>query len=146
MVNSTFVNEEIEMKDVNVWLKSLRLHKYSELFSKLSYQEMMVLTEEELEKKGVTKGARHKIILNINKLKNRSNNLKALEQSLEEEGHYFVRQALNELKSMLFTPIKPFTHDFRLSSNINNQFSPNYRDKIDGDLPSQLTRVLGKSK
>ena len=136
------------MKDVNIWLKSLRLHKYSELFAKFSYQEMMDLTEEELEKEGVTKGARHKIILNINKLKNRSNNLKALEQSLEEEGCSFVRQALNELKSMLNTPIKPYTHDSSNSENIENQFSLiSNNDKSDEmDLPNQLTRVLGKSK
>lgn len=165
------------MKDVQPWLKSLRLHKYSELFSAMTYEQMMSLTEEELELKGVTKGARHKIILNINKLKNRVDNLRALEQSLDEEGYAFVRQALNELKNILATPIKPYnpmTSDcnnnsvqsankslsrfgnlkmdkyssslsqIQLTSIYSNEFNSNVPD--DNDLPSQLTRVLSKSK
>lgn len=35
--------------DVPTWLKSLRLHKYASLFSQMSYEEMMVLTEQHLE-------------------------------------------------------------------------------------------------
>lgn len=35
--------------DVPTWLKSLRLHKYAALFSTLTYDEMMSLTEEQLE-------------------------------------------------------------------------------------------------
>lgn len=35
--------------DVSVWLKSLRLHKYSHLFQQITYNEMMNLTEEWLE-------------------------------------------------------------------------------------------------
>ena len=35
--------------DVSVWLKSLRLHKYSHLFQQITYDEMMNLTEEWLE-------------------------------------------------------------------------------------------------
>lgn len=31
------------------WLKSLRLHKYAALFSQMSYEEMMTLTEQHLE-------------------------------------------------------------------------------------------------
>ena len=34
-----------------VWLKSLRLHKYQELFAQMSFDDMMTLTEEELEEK-----------------------------------------------------------------------------------------------
>lgn len=36
-------------KDVPAWLKSLRLHKYATLFSTMTYDEMMSLTEEQLE-------------------------------------------------------------------------------------------------
>ncbi len=39
------------MKDVPLWLKSLRLHKYSNIFADLCYEEMMELTEDFLEKK-----------------------------------------------------------------------------------------------
>lgn len=35
--------------DVPTWLKSLRLHKYAALFSTMTYDEMMSLTEEQLE-------------------------------------------------------------------------------------------------
>lgn len=36
-------------KDVPSWLKSLRLHKYAALFSQMTYEEMMTLTEHHLE-------------------------------------------------------------------------------------------------
>ncbi|VDP08204.1 unnamed protein product [Soboliphyme baturini] len=35
--------------NVPLWLKTLRLHKYAHLFSKLTYDEMMMLNEEMLE-------------------------------------------------------------------------------------------------
>lgn len=35
--------------DVPGWLKSLRLHKYAALFSTMTYDEMMSLTEQQLE-------------------------------------------------------------------------------------------------
>lgn len=66
--------------DVGTWLKALRLHKYIWLFAQLSYDEMLALTEEKLEALGVTKGARHKIILSIKKLKDRYNTLCQLEK------------------------------------------------------------------
>ena len=73
--------------DVRVWLKSLRLHKYSRLFSQLTYAQMLSLSEETfeatLEQIGVgpvTQGARRKIILSIAKLRDRYSNLCQLEQ------------------------------------------------------------------
>lgn len=92
------------MKDVPSWLKSLRLHKYAYLFAHMSYEEMMGLTEEKLEAQSVTKGARHKIVLSIRKLKERPATLRQLEKSLQEEGD--VRTALVELRAMLQTPMK----------------------------------------
>lgn len=35
--------------DVPAWLKSLRLHKYAGLFSTMTYEEMLSLTEQQLE-------------------------------------------------------------------------------------------------
>lgn len=92
------------MKDVPSWLKSLRLHKYAYLFAHMSYEEMMGLTEEKLEAQSVTKGARHKIVLSIRKLKERPATLRQLEKSLQEEGD--IRTALVELRAMLQTPMK----------------------------------------
>ena len=66
--------------DVPVWLKGLRLHKYSHLFSLMSYEEMLSLTEEQLELQGVTKGARHKIALSIIRLRERPTLLAQLEK------------------------------------------------------------------
>ena len=36
--------------DVPTWLKSLRLHKYQGLFQQMAYDEMMGLTETDLER------------------------------------------------------------------------------------------------
>lgn len=133
------------MKDVHSWLKSLRLHKYSDLFSRMTYEQMMSLTEELLESQGVTKGARHKIILNINKLKNRVNNTKALIQSLDEEGCNFIRQALNELKTILNTPIKPYFINFN-SSKPNSSSSPDASPPNTQNVqPARRRRRLGSS-
>uniref|UniRef100_L7LZ39 Uncharacterized protein n=1 Tax=Rhipicephalus pulchellus TaxID=72859 RepID=L7LZ39_RHIPC len=54
--------------------------------------------------KSVTKGARHKIVLSIRKLKERPATLRQLEKSLQEEGD--IRTALAELRAMLQTPMK----------------------------------------
>ena len=37
--------------DVPMWLKSLRLHKYLSLFADLSYEEMLQISDEYLERK-----------------------------------------------------------------------------------------------
>lgn len=66
--------------DVGVWLKSLRLHKYSPLLCNLTYDELLALDEATLETQGVTKGARHKIVLSINKLKERHTQLVQIEK------------------------------------------------------------------
>lgn len=99
------------MQDVPGWLKSLRLHKYKLIFSELTYEEMLGLTEQQLEEKNVTKGARHKIIVNIDKLRARQANVVSMEKSIEQEGVSGIKQSLNELKAMLATPIKAFEHD-----------------------------------
>lgn len=66
--------------DVPSWLKGLRLHKYAHLFSLLTYEEMLALTEEQLEVQQVTKGARHKIALSILRLRERPTLLAQLEK------------------------------------------------------------------
>ncbi|KAI9032289.1 hypothetical protein DFJ74DRAFT_653943 [Hyaloraphidium curvatum] len=59
-------NEHIEvdqLQDIPSWLRSLRLHKYTSLFENISWKEMIKLTEEELEARGVSAmGARKKLL------------------------------------------------------------------------------------
>nr|CAG4637018.1 EOG090X06H8 [Ceriodaphnia reticulata]SVE72943.1 EOG090X06H8 [Ceriodaphnia reticulata] len=94
------------MRDVPSWLKGLRLHKYAHLFSLLTYEEMLALTEEQLELQGVTKGARHKIALSILRLRERPTLLAQLEKEVVDTGS--LHNALSELKNLLSTPIKPY--------------------------------------
>ncbi|XP_050692028.1 protein Smaug homolog 2-like isoform X3 [Eriocheir sinensis] len=95
------------MRDVGVWLKSLRLHKYSPLLCNLTYDELLALDEATLETQGVTKGARHKIVLSINKLKERHTQLVQIEKEVMSGGH--LLSCLNELKAIILTPFPPYT-------------------------------------
>lgn len=104
---NTFQEDGSGMKDVPAWLKSLRLHKYASLFSQMTYEEMMILTEHHLESQNVTKGARHKIALSIQKLRERQSVLKSLEKDILEGGN--LRNALQELQQIIITPIKAYS-------------------------------------
>ncbi|KAE8585870.1 hypothetical protein XENTR_v10021486 [Xenopus tropicalis] len=176
---NTFTEDGSGMKDVPTWLKSLRLHKYASLFSQISYEEMMILTEQHLESQNVTKGARHKIALSIQKLRERQSVLKSLEKDILEGGN--VRNALQELQQIVITPIKYYRPN--QAEVTGNEQTPPQRPNQDpsckgsdenepppgltadgfqqqsapvcdsepavppiaeGDLPGQLTRVLGK--
>ncbi|XP_078262789.1 protein Smaug homolog 1 isoform X5 [Rhinoraja longicauda] len=105
--------------NVPAWLKSLRLHKYAGLFSQLAYEEMMALTEVQLEAQNVTKGARHKIVLSIQKLKERQNVLRMLEKDILEGGN--LRNALQELHQMILTPIKPYSFSHSQNTSERSQ-------------------------
>jgi len=49
--------------DIPTWLRGLRLHKYTQCFDGMTWQEMVVLDEDALEKKGiVTVGARRRLM------------------------------------------------------------------------------------
>lgn len=51
------------LKDIPTWLKSLRLHKYTPCFGGLSWQQLIILSEEDLEKRGVAAlGARRRLL------------------------------------------------------------------------------------
>lgn len=114
--------------DVPQWLKSLRLHKYAWLFASMTYEEMLGLSEEGLESRGVTKGARHKIVLSVRKLRERQTTLTQLEQDVMKGGS--LRAALEELRAILITPIK----------------APEPDCLEQDDLPRLFTRVIGKGK
>ena len=71
------------LTDIREWLKSLRLHKYTKLLLEYSYEEFLELTDEKLEKRQVTLGARGKIIKNIGLIKERPQKIKDLTKELE---------------------------------------------------------------
>ncbi|XP_039265023.2 protein Smaug homolog 2-like [Styela clava] len=130
------------------WLKSLRLHKYNDLFASMKYDEMMQLNEHTLSKKNVTKGARDKILLNVKRLHERFEKLQGLEKEIPRGGS--LRSALNELKSMIYTPIirfeSPPTEDPTPAQAQNLPTpSPGQSEILPGDIPGQFTKVLGKA-
>ncbi|XP_020356403.1 protein Smaug homolog 1 isoform X1 [Oncorhynchus kisutch] len=148
--------------DVPAWLKSLRLHKYAVLFSTMTYDEMMSLTEQQLESQNVTKGARHKIVISIQKLKERQKMLRCLEKDVLEGGN--LRGPLAELHQMILTPIKAVASDESSPSSPSSTahrplLSPEGKSSTapgggegetgttliaEGDIPGQFTRVMGK--
>lgn len=95
---------------------------------------MMSLTEEKLEGLGVTKGARHKIVLSIRKLRDRHVALCQLEKDVNRGANLMT--VLEELKAILCSPIKPAA---------TNE-TANKTEHDPEDIPSQLTKVLGKGK
>ncbi|XP_065520391.1 protein Smaug homolog 2 [Lathamus discolor] len=156
---NSFQEDGSGMKDVPSWLKSLRLHKYAALFSQMSYEEMMTLTEHHLESQNVTKGARHKIALSIQKLRERQSVLRALEKDILEGGNLW--SALQELQQILSTPIKGFRPPPAAPpppegppAAPGESFPPPPHPATDpeapaapvpdGDIPGQFTRVMGK--
>ncbi|CAL8351533.1 unnamed protein product [Merluccius merluccius] len=163
---ASFRPEGSGMRDVPAWLKSLRLHKYAALFSTMTYDEMMSLTEQQLESKQVTKGARHKIVISIQKLKERQNLLRCLEKDVLEGGN--LRAPLQELHQMIGTPIKAYcggdsdeaapqrpllgpdsksaAPGSHLAGGGGGEAEPGASSIAEGDLPSQFTRVMGKGE
>ncbi|KAK4886734.1 hypothetical protein RN001_003005 [Aquatica leii] len=109
------------LKGIVCWLKSLRLHKYSWVFNNLNYEQMLNLTELDLESMGITKGARHKLLLSIAKLKERSQLLTELETEVMNGGDLIT--ALKKLKSILQSPLQTTSGE---------------------NLPSQFVKVMGK--
>lgn len=109
------------MKSIMSWLKSLRLHKYSWVFNNLTYSQIINLTDETLQGIGITKGARHKLLLSISKLKERSSMLTELETEVMNGGDISV--ALKKLKNVLQSPLQV---------------------TLGEDLPAQFVKVMGK--
>ena len=106
--NVTFTEEisyiKIGMENVPQWLKQLRLHKYTEYIMSLSYQELISLNEEKLQKMNVTKGARRKILLSIEKLSERPKTLATINSKLDREG-CDIKEILLELETLIKSPV-----------------------------------------
>lgn len=94
----------------------------------MSYEQMMDITEEYLENLGVTKGARHKLVICIQKLSERVSLLKQIEKELMD-GSRPLKSGLDELTNIILTPMKP----------INSV--PN-----DDDVATHVLRVLDTGK
>ena len=84
--------------DIREWLKSLRLHKYTKLILEYTYEEFLDLTDETLEKRNVTLGARGKIIKNIGLVKYRPQKLKEMAKELEVIFKSSVQKKTLEIK------------------------------------------------
>lgn len=115
----------VGMASIAHWLKSLRLHKYVWLFSNLTYEQMMEMTEEYLASLGVTKGARHKLVLCIQKLRERYATMVRLEKELLAAGGGVASKAqlgavFEELTNIVLTPMKPAGTDPK--EDIGTQF------------------------
>lgn len=162
---NSFLEEKSGMKDVPTWLKSLRLHKYTSLFESIDYNEMMALSERQLEEMDVTKGARNKIMLSIHKLKERQPILRNLEKDIMSTGSSKnLRNALNDIKNIINTPMHAFNpKEYRSSSSKSEDIGTNPAGVVgdmrpesgtdseqgsmpvqEGDLPGQITRFMGK--
>ncbi|GAB0097886.1 Protein Smaug [Sergentomyia squamirostris] len=102
-------SHQVGMSGIGQWLKSLRLHKYVWLFTNITYEQMMDITEEHLQNLGVTKGARHKLVLCIQKLRERHSRLVEIEKGLLTDTT-LLTPALDELANVVLTPMKPVNH------------------------------------
>jgi PHAT/SAM domain (Sterile alpha motif) len=100
-------SNNIGMSGIGQWLKSLRLHKYIWLFSNLTYDQMLDINEEYLQSLGVTKGARHKLVICIQKLRERCQCLQQMEKELLTKQKP-LNSVLEEMTNIVLTPMRPF--------------------------------------
>ena len=100
--------------EIREWLKSLRLHKYTKILLELSYEELLQLNDEVLERKNVTLGARGKILKYIGHIKERPRTIKKLGKDIE------VRKTKNVsfcVKNVKILPANSITDFWRENSN-----------------------------
>ncbi|XP_055344650.1 protein Smaug homolog 1-like [Paramacrobiotus metropolitanus] len=126
------------MKDVPGWLKTLRLHKYCSLLANKTYEELIGITEAQLEAWNVTKGARGKIALSIQKLRDRPEELRQYAQQLHDPAQ--LTTVLAEVRNMLGTPIKMTTSPIRDLEKIVSM------DQIpSNDIAARITFLVKKA-
>ncbi|KAH8378898.1 hypothetical protein KR009_001936 [Drosophila setifemur] len=116
-----FHTRNVGMAGIGLWLKSLRLHKYIELFKNMTYEEMLLITEDFLQSVGVTKGASHKLALCIEKLKERPHILNRIEKEVVT-GQMKLSTAVEELTNIVLTPMKPLDSHGPPEENIGMRF------------------------
>ena len=113
MTTSSPVATDIQdpIKGLTTWLRSLRLHKYNPVLVDLTYERFLQLTDEQLEKRGFTVGARGKLLKNISLIKERPQRLLELDRKLETIVDLTTLcQILLDLKTFILMPTKPLTY------------------------------------
>lgn len=115
----SFQTQNVGMKYVGAWLKKLRLHKYAYIFENFTFDGMMDITDEFLEKLTVTQGARTKLVNSIQKLKERYTRLSQAEQDLKN-GKITTDAAIQLLIEFVETPMKPM--DVYDTTDVASQF------------------------
>lgn len=114
-----FQSQHTGMKYVGHWLKKLRLHKYCQAFEDMTFEQMMLINEEYLERLEITQGARTKMVNSILKLKERHARLTQTEQDLKS-GNMTINAVTQLLTDIADTPMKPINvYD---KSNVAAQF------------------------
>jgi len=146
------------MREIREWLKSLRLHKYTKMLLEISYEELLQLSDETLEMKNVTMGARGKILKYISHIRDRPNTLKqcardltVISRSNDSDG---LVKVLRELEAIVLMPLKPYRpsleKSFHRSSMISNRTDSGFEsdtsccsgDTDENDIPGQTFDAL----
>ncbi|KAH7716044.1 Sterile alpha motif containing protein [Aphelenchoides avenae] len=132
------------MKEVPMWLKALRLHKYTQLFQQMTYSTMMSMDEQKLEQLQVTKGARKKILQSLQKLRERVGWLKQLEKCIDDDvdtGYLIL-----ELRQMMSTPICAYTPPLRADVSVGkvDGIGLSADDVDEENLPGHIARILNR--
>ncbi|CAF0851900.1 unnamed protein product [Brachionus calyciflorus] len=142
-------------KNIYYWLKSLRLHKYSDIICMLSYDDLMNLTDEKLISHNITLGARRKILTNIDRLKRRSEKIEELIKvcdELKRQGNNAeFKRVLEEMYEISITPMKPQnsppTSLADLSNIQNGSSDRSYQKNAENEiLCSKIIQFLQKAQ
>eukprot|EP00117_Sycon_ciliatum_P031267 scpid10478/ scgid24489/ Transcriptional enhancer factor TEF-3; M-CAT-binding factor; RTEF-1; TEA domain family member 4; TEF-1 len=129
------------MKEVPHWLKGLRLHKYQDLFAEMSYEEMLNLSDETLTRRGVTTGARHKILVSLQRLRTRRETLIHMARDVENPSRLI--NVITDLKQLINSPMKPYSpaHAVSSASSPESSLPPDAASCV--SLPAQLQPPVG---
>jgi len=89
------------------WMKSLRLHKYTERLLGLAYGELLALSEADLQRLEFTDGARGKFWKQLQLVKERPAKLAELKRSLDEIEDFprDLPRVIGELEKIAFMPL-----------------------------------------
>lgn len=71
------------LSDLREWMKSLRLHKYSDRLQGYGYDEVLALKDEDLHKLLFTDGAKGKLLKQISLIKERPAKIREMKKKLE---------------------------------------------------------------
>lgn len=100
------------MRELHVWLKSLRLHKYTAFLLEFSYEELLGLTAGHLPKDRVTEGAKGKILKEIGLINERPATIKKIGLILEDifrmDDLPRLEKLQADLEKVVLMPLKPY--------------------------------------